>query len=242
MLMRYCSICADPVGRVLLIILAFLVLGGCAKSRFLEALVEVTPFWSEDPTEGGSWGLTPVEKMEHVRALADAAASMDPADRERLAADLVERIRSENDVLIRMELVRTLSYFPTPLAGTGLRNALADSDPDVRRAACQAWRQYGGPDATAALSDALSNDADPDVRLAAIRALDGVNDPAALRALSLALDDANPAIQRRSIDVLRTISQVDYGQDIAAWRQFAHGGTPPAPPRPSLAERLFDRF
>jgi HEAT repeat protein len=167
-------------------------------------------------------------------------------------------MQSEQDPLVRIEIMRTLAGIPTETAAAVLRAGMKDSDPEVRVAVCQAWGKRAAPkklttesmsdrnDAEAAariLSEALAGDTNVDVRLAAARALGNVkNDPRAIGALGLALKDRDPALQVRAIASLKEISNKDFGNDVGKWQQYVDSVAPPSPQQPkAVAERPADR-
>ena len=86
------------------------------------------------------------------------------------------------------------------------------------------------------LADVLRSETDIDVRLAAARALGGTENAAALVPLAESLDESDPSLQRRSIASLQQVSGRDFGNDAAAWRQFAKTGA--VDKTPSIAERI----
>ncbi len=77
-----------------------------------------------------------------------------PADVERIAGELAAQFRTEDDPLMRAEIVRGLASVRTTTAGDGARTAIDDPDTDVRIAACHALSRFGGPDAISLLSQA----------------------------------------------------------------------------------------
>ena len=215
---------------------------GCADGPFSDMFVLSSPFGRDDSADDARYGPTPVDRIKVLKSLASQAEGLQPDQQQRLSEDLTQRVETEQDPLIRAEVVRALGAFPTAAAAGGLRTALADGDSDVRIAACEAWARRGGPEAITALADVLGSDTDIDVRLAATRALGQFRDPAAVRALALGLDDGNPALQYRAIESLKSLSGHDYGNDITAWREFAQGGNPAPPGPPSIAALLRGLF
>lgn len=123
-------------------------------------------------------------------------------------------------------IIRTLSFYPTPLTERILTAGLKDADVDVRTTCCQAWGTLGGQRAVAPLTQALNDDADFDVRIAAARALGATHNHAALTALADALGDNDPAMQFRAVQSMKEISGKDYGTDYKAWQQYARTGNP----------------
>lgn len=180
----------------------------------------------------------PYEQIQRLRQLAKEASSSDAEQRARVAAELSQAIRTEEDPGIRAEIVRTLAKYPTPAADAVLRGAIHDLQAEVREAACEAWATRGGPEAVGVLCGALDGDVDVDVRLAAARALGRLKDPRAVAALGGVLEDKDPAMQYRAVESLRRITGKDLGNDVNRWRQYVRGELS-EPDRPvSLAERL----
>jgi HEAT repeat protein len=151
-------------------------------------------------------------------------------------------IQTEQDPLVREEIVRTLAGIPTETAAKVLAAGMKDSEPRVRVAVCQAWGKRvaaanpagpgASPDADSAtrmLSQALASDTNIDVRLAAARALGKVqNDPRAIGALGIALKDRDPALQVRAIASLKESSHKDFGNDVSKWQQYVDSVAPPS--------------
>jgi HEAT repeat protein len=184
---------------------------------------------------------TPQERVKKLQEMSVTAREGGPAEAERISAELAQAIQSEEDPLIRVEILRVLAVCKTSTALAVLTAAMRDTDHDVRIVCCEAWAERGGEEAIRALSDLLANDRSADVRLAAARALGRLGDPAATTALAAALEEGDPAMQFRAVQSLRSVSGRDFGNDANAWREFANGGNPqPAPS--SLVQRWLDWF
>ena len=56
-------------------------------------------------------------------------------------------------------------------------------------------------------------------------------------ALKIALEDGDPALQRRAIASLRSVTGRDYGENVNLWREYLNGGDPQVE-TPSLVERF----
>ena len=186
--------------------------------------------------------IAPAERIAHLRELAEEGPKSGPEQRQRVAGELAEAIRREEDPLVRAEIIRTLGEYPSATADRVLGAAMDDPDADARVAACRAWAKRGGPEAIALLGRALNDDADVDVRLAAARGLGETKDHAAVAALGPALADKDPAMQYRAVLSLRKITGQDLGNDVGRWQQYVRGETP-IPARPvSIAQRLRELF
>jgi HEAT repeat protein len=222
-------------------LLAACALPGCAEgplARYGSWNPWVKSRWEQEDADYGPSFQTRVARLRGLRNRADR---LEAAEQERISHELVESLRNEDNPALRREMVLALGKLKTETAAAGLREALVDSEPEMRVAACVAWRERGGAEALERLSAAVGSDTDIDVRLAAARSLAGFRDPTAVRALGTALDDPNPALQHQAVESLRVVTGRDLGGDVAAWRDFARGNPPPAAPAASLAERLFRR-
>ena len=154
-----------------------------------------------------------------------------------MSAQLAYEVRTEDDPLIRTQIVRTLAAFETPAASAALAASLNDPNSDVRIAVCESLASRGDAEAVRTLSAALASDTDIDVRLAAARALGETGDPAAIRGLAVGLEEDDPAIQYRVVQSLRKLSPQDFGNDVPAWREYLASGAPP-PKTASLWSRI----
>jgi HEAT repeat protein len=184
---------------------------------------------------------TPQQQVEKLQKMSAEAREGGPAEAERISAELAQAIQTEEDPLIRAEILRVLAGCKTSTAAAVLTAAMRDTDHDVRIACCEAWAEQGGEESIRALSDLLANDRNVDVRLAAARALGRLGDPAATTALAAALEEGDPAMQYRCVQSLRSVSGRDFGNDANAWREFANGGNP-QPASSSFVQRWLDWF
>ena len=183
---------------------------------------------------------SPAQRIASLRQLARDASGASEAERQQLVLQLSESIRTEEDPLIRLEMIRTFGAYGGPTADSLLQAALSDPDKEIRIAACQIWGERGDPGAVRLLAGVLNSDLDTDVRLAAIRALGQTKDPTAVAALGNALQDKDPAIQYRTVQSLERVTGEDLGNDVGQWRQYVAGETPQQAKVPSLAARVRD--
>jgi len=219
------------LGGLLALVLA--TAGGCAH---FGGVPSWWPFRGpRDPNTANI--VTPADRIAELRSTAERARRATPEEQQRLADELGQSIRAEDDPLIRAEIVRALGNCSGPKADALLRAATEDPSRDVRMAACRAWGERGGVDAAAVLSQVLAGD-DADVRLAAIEALGQCRDPAAVAALGPALEDRDPAMQYRAVLALKDLTGEDFGNDVNRWRQYVQGEVPAETPPGSVAERL----
>lgn len=214
---------------------------GCADGTLPE-VVALNPLEHRQWAIDRQYGPTMYEQLAELDALESGASRLTPQEQQYWTNLLTNIVQHDENGLLRARSVRVLGGLPNPQALAALHAASADKDEAVRIAACEAWRRRGGDAALDALAQAISSDRSIDVRLAAARALASFRDPRAIQALGVALNDRDPALQRRAIESLRTVSGRDYRNDLAAWRQFVQGGNPAPPPAPSLAEQLRDWF
>ena len=202
-----------------------LALSGCRGVTISDPMTWRPPE-RKDPAIYAVYGPTASEKIDQLRRLAEDADSLSPQRQREYSASLVKRFSSESDAALRVEVARTLGAFSTDAAAEGLRLAMNDVDRDVRIAATHGWANRGDDIALRSLAEMLHSESDIDVRLAAARSLEKFRDPRAVTALSIALDDRNPALRRRLFASLREASGRDFGNNVVAWQDYAHGRTP----------------
>lgn len=230
---------AAQAALTLQCLLCGLLATGCADGPVPE-MRQLNPWvreqWADDEKHGPTFH-TRLAKLGELRS---QASSLGPEDRERIAGELATLLKEEETAVMRVELLRTMAVYPSPNTFSALEVSLADVEPRVRIAACNALATWQTPEAMQALGNAVGSDADLDVRIAAARALENYNDPAAAKALSIALDDNDPALQKVAMQSLKTTTGKDYGNSVPAWREYLAGGDPSPPPPVSIAERLQD--
>ncbi len=175
--------------------------------------------------------------LQQIRDIESQVAGMDAAEQQRVAGELTRLIRDDQNKLLRLAAVRSLSQFPPDLSRTGVLLAASDADRDLRVVACAALARLGDEQAIGLLASLVEKDTDLDVRVAAAGALAGRREAQAFQALGLALDDSNPALQFRAMQSLRESSGRDYGNDIALWRAWLRGENPQEPTT-SVADRF----
>lgn len=212
-----------------------LTIAGCAAQNRPQWLA-----WNKPKEEPAPHVKTGGERLEELRKLASEVKKLPAGEAERISTDLAQAIPKEQDPLLRAQMIRTLAMFPTDTAGRVLAAGMADSEKDVRVAACEAWGQRGGPEAVQRLSEALNADTNIDVRLAAARSLGSCPDQKTVAALGLALEDRDPALQRRAVQSLEKVTGKRYGNDVVAWREYVQGRDP-KPQGESMVSRIFRR-
>ena len=222
--------------------LAALFVAGCAGEPLWLNFISINPSvrrkWEEDEL----YSPTYYARRDELQALRRSVAQMPQPQQEEMARALADLLRREPNTLLRREAVLTIGHLATPAAIPALQSALTDDDPDVRIAACAAWRRRGGPEAAGALASVIGSDQDLDVRIAAAAELSHFRGQVAMDALAVAIEDPDPALQYRAVLSLQEVSDRDYGQSVYAWREFLHGNQPPLPETPSLVERMTSWF
>ncbi|MEX2173928.1 MAG: HEAT repeat domain-containing protein [Pirellulaceae bacterium] len=213
-------------------------LAGCADGPVPE-MRSLNPWVRKQWAEDEQFGPTYHRKVADLAALRSSAASLSPADQERIAQELAVRVKIETSPTMRVELVRALGELPTESARTALTESLSDENPKVRVVACKGLGQRPAAGTLETLGSVVASDTDLDVRIAAARELGKFKDPAAAQALRVALDENDAALQSVAMESLRGITgHAEYANSVPAWRDFLDGGNPAAPPTPSLAESL----
>jgi HEAT repeat protein len=183
---------------------------------------------------------TPAMRIDTIRQFAGRADGTDSESQRELTDQLARQIQIEPDPLVRRAIVEAVAEFRTPLAQQIVEAGLNDENQAVRVASCQVLGTRAETLSVPSLARALRDEKQIDVRLAAAEALGRINSPESMAALVVALDARDPALQYVGVQSMKSISGLDYGGDVAKWRQVATGGTPPeAPPPPSIAERLW---
>ena len=197
-------------------------------------------FWDERAELPGV--VSPAERIAALRNEAQRAGRLPVAEQEAASTRLAEAIHNESDPLIREHIVRTAGAYPTETASAILRAALRDPDGSVRVAACRAWGSRDGDEAVHLLGETLTNDLNIDVRLAAARALGETRHPDAVAPLGEALRDKDPAVQRRAVESLKSVTGKNLGDQVVVWLAYVRGEPLPEIPSPSLAERFWQLF
>jgi hypothetical protein len=213
---------------------------GCS-SQSLRSLRQSCPFRQRfsDNVPGVR---APGERIAMLRKMRKKAGWAKPEEQQRISAELAAAYQSEEDPLIRVEIVRAICGYPTSSASSVLQAALDDSDARVRQVACEAWAERGGPQAATELTRVLSSDVDKDVRLAAARGLGETGDRTAVAALGDVLTERDPAMQYVAVQSLREVTGEDLGNDVSRWREYIQREAPVSSEPASLAGREPPQF
>lgn len=211
-------------------------ISGCADGLIPE-IRQFNPWvrkqWAEDEQRVTTYH----RKVQDLADLRTKAATMPAAEREQTAEHLAARLKEEKSPALRGEFVRTLAEFHTPIAEQAVIAGLADEAASVRTLACKSLARRPTAEGMQALSHTLADDADLDVRIVAARELGKFRGLAAPQALRPALDDRDPALQLAAMQSLEALDgHTEYRRNVAVWREHLDGGSPAAPPPPSIAE------
>lgn len=220
----------------LTVVLLLTMATGCADGLIPE-MRALNPWvrnqWAEDDQRVTTYH----RKVADLAELRKKAPHMPVAERDETAAQLAARLKEETSPVMRVEFVRTLAEFPTPLAHDSLLAAMTDEAACVRVVACKALAKKPTAEGFQALSQAVTQDTDLDVRVAAASELGkfrGFNAGPALRPV---LDERDPALQLAAMQSLESLEgHAEYRKNVGVWREHLDGGHPAPPPPPSLAE------
>lgn len=171
--------------------------------------------------EREKYGATADQRISELEAEAERVGPGSGAEQVAFTQSLVTNLLAEHDSRVRAAMLGIAAEFDTPAAVSICRGALEDPEARVRMAACEAWRERGGPEAVSLLAARASADSDIDVRLKALKELGALGDAAAVPALARALEDPDPAVQYRAVGALKEVSGRDLGDDVNAWRAWA---------------------
>ena len=186
--------------------------------------------------------VAPYERLEELEKLEKEGPKASEQVQNSVSGRLAKEYQTESDPVIRCRIIKTLGSYPTESSATVLRHALADSDPEVRMIACEAWGRRGDQEAVQRLGERVQADTNNDVRLAALRALAETDRPEAVQSIAPALEDEDPALQRRAVLALKEVSNEDFGNDVVRWQQWANNKSVDPPKEMSVAERLKNLF
>jgi hypothetical protein len=219
--------------RVLLLIACLVIpaLCGCEELKFWAPRSDVVP------------GITPPgQRMAVLEQVRVHAAWAKPQELEPISRQLAAVFRQETDPILKAEIVRVLGVYPTAESLAVLRTAVNDSDAEVRIAACLGWGRRKGPEAAAAMSQALASDVDGDVRLAAAEALGDIGDRSGVAALGSVLEDKDPAMQYRAVASLKKCTDQDFGDDVNRWREYVQNESTGPDKAVSVGQRIGRNF
>jgi HEAT repeat protein len=214
---------------------------GCVDGPF-GGLPAINPYLQHQWAKDEQFGPTFHRRLADFRGLRESAARLDLMKKELLANDLNRVLVTETNPVLRAEITGVLGELAIPATIEGLQAAVADTDKDVRIAACRAWSKLGPTQAIPVLTQMMDRESDVDVRLAIITELGRFQDQTVTAALGRALDDGDPAIQFLAVQSLKSSTGRDYGDSVPAWRDFVQGREPQPSRAPSLVQRMTSWF
>ncbi|MEE2685974.1 MAG: HEAT repeat domain-containing protein [Planctomycetota bacterium] len=205
-------------------------LGGCATRH-----LSMVNWNSLDPGSYKAWAedeayeITWYQQSRQLKQLREAVIEMPRGEQVRHAEALGANIAETEDMVLQLELVRTLAVFDVPEAIPGLRQASESDIPEVRIAACRAWELQSSPERVGILLQRVAGDTNQDVRIAAMRALGTcratTDQPRIRESLVDLLDDDDPAIQYAAAQSLEASSGLDLNTNIRLWKDLLSGET-----------------
>jgi len=207
-----------PLALFACAVIAACALGGCALSDLkpgAKSILEV--FKQPDPSEAARWSIDrydPDKRYRGTLLLANASFANEPV----YLKVFIDNSKDE-DPGVRAAATRGLAnhgspeHIPLVLAG------LKDTDASVRLEAARALQRLHSPDAVGPLLDALDPEKEPDtqVRAEAADALGQYAQSKVVDRLIQSLEDENLAINRGTLNSLRTLTGQDFGFDRALW-------------------------
>lgn len=229
-----------PIRRLVVSLGLILALSGCADgplglARYNPVLIDE---WKQDEKYGASFH----KRLEEMQEWERRGSNLPAAQQMQISQELNELVRSEQNVVLVAQAVRTQAALPQEAALESLRFATTHPQAEVRVAACRAWGRKGGNEAAETLARVLGSDTDVDVRVEAARELKRFPSPAAVQSLGVALDDPNPALQHRCVESLKVVTGKNFGEDVRAWREYVASGQAQPSPATSIADRVFNVF
>ena len=179
--------------------------------------------WAEDEAYEVTW----YQQSRQLKQLRVDVTEMPLGNQAKHAEALCANLAETKNMVLQLELVRTLAVFDVPEAIPGLRQASESDLPEVRIAACRAWETQSSPDRVGILLQRVAGDTHLDVRIAALRALgycrSAADQPRIRESLQDVLDDDDPAIQYAAAQSLEASSGRDLNGNIQLWRDLLAG-------------------
>ncbi|TWU22589.1 HEAT repeat domain-containing protein [Bythopirellula polymerisocia] len=182
--------------------------------------------------------ITPAMRVSAIRESASRATTVDSMEQTRLVEELAMQIRTEGDPLVRAAIQESLGDMEVPLARDVLIAGLNDDDLNVRLVCCQKLGNRGEPENVPILRGILEGGEVLDVKLAATDALGQIRSTESVKCLAIALKDRDPALQYAGVEALKQLSGQDFGNDVAAWQQYAEAGQLTEKRELSVADRV----
>ena len=180
-----------------------------------------------------------VQRIDRVHYLVKQGRGESSEAQSKIAAELREQFLKESDKLVRAEILTSIVELEQADAvESTLQAGTSDESPEVRVAACRAWRLYNSDATVTELGRMVTDDEDADVRMAALRELGKMQTSNAVTAIAPALSSRDPAMQYRAVQSLRAVAPVDHGNDVVAWREYVQNSEPAGEENKSIAQRV----
>jgi HEAT repeat protein len=161
----------------------------------------------------------PAHRQTAYEYLSEADHFADEAKRDEVVEILCLALKTETNPHARVRIVYAIGRLGGEKIWPGLHQAVGDSAPSVRSAACLAFAAQGSDAAVKKLEEILSGDSHIDVRLTAAEGLGRIQSRAAAHALLAGLQDHDIAIRYRCRESLRQITGSDFADDAGQWLQ-----------------------
>ena len=154
------------------------------------------------------------KRYQGTLLLANAAFANEPVYQQLF----LDNIKDE-DAGVRAVAARAIANHGSPEQVPVILICLKDSEPLVRQEAARALQRLHNPIAVDPLIQVLDpeKETEVDVRAEAASALGQYAEPKVLQTLIASLDDPQLAVNRSTVDSLRTLTGQDFGLDRRAW-------------------------
>ncbi|MDA8563732.1 HEAT repeat domain-containing protein [Mariniblastus sp.] len=207
-------------------------ISGCVNAkRPFSSLANVRAPWSMDEVEDEALlADTLFGKRRRMEAAVEVAKNGPVEQQQKVAKGLLEIIRRDPVLLLRLHAVNLAAQLRCPAALEALKEASTDSSSDIRIAAVRAWESMPADHAVPQLQEIIGSDTNIDVRLSATKALGKFSGRQAVSAISLALNDTDPALQLRAMESLASASGENLGLSVGAWKDYVARVSPPVSP------------
>lgn len=204
-------------GPVLLIISVSLGLGACADELPRGATSILQVFAQPTPAQAAEWAIDKYDADKRYRGTLLLANQ--PFGGEPVYMQLYLDNIKDPDPSVRGAATRAIANHGQPDQVPLLVERLKDDDRLVRQEAARGLQRLHNPVAIPALLAAIDEgkETDVDVRAESAHALGQYADNKVVQALIAALNDSNLAVNRNTLQSLRTLTGQDFGYDRRAW-------------------------
>ena len=214
------------------LLLGTVMISGCISTKGpFASLAKGRAPWSTDEVEDEALlADTLFGKKRRMEAAVSVARNGPVEQQQKVAKGLLEIIRRDPVLLLRLHAVNLVAQLRCPATLTALKEASTDSSSDIRIAAVRAWESMPADQAVPQLQEIIGSDTNVDVRLSATKALGKFSGRQAVSAISLALNDSDPALQLRAMESLASASGENLGLSVVAWKDYVARVAPPVSP------------